>query len=62
MFDDRMGRLNKDQIVEMNDEKAEFYVARGYANVYVAKVVDEQPAVEVQAEKKRPRKTKVVED
>ena len=60
MLDAQLGRLNKDQVIDMPENKANFYVLRGYAKLYVAKVIDEQPVVEV-TPKKRTKKTKVIE-
>lgn len=65
MFDDKIGLIKKDTVVDIDEAKAQFYVVRGYAKIYVAKVVDEQPSVEQTIEvqpKKRTKKTKVIED
>ena len=62
MFDDKIGLIKKDTVIDIDDAKAQFYVVRGYAKIYLAKVVEELPAVEVQPEKKRIKKTKVIED
>lgn len=61
LLDDKLGRLMHGDIVDMPEHKARFYLERGDATSYQAKVVVEQPYVqEIEAEepKKRGRKTK----
>lgn len=61
LLDDKLGRLMYGDIVEMPEHKARFYLERGDATSYEAKVVIEQPYVqEIEAEepKKRTRKFK----
>ena len=72
MLDAKLGLLKKDIVLDIEDTKAQFFVARGYAKIYQAKVVDDQPIVVdepqianeqvTQPEKKRTRKTKVVNE
>ena len=47
-FDDRLGKLTKGQEVELPDHKALFYIRHGMAVEYLAKVVDETPAIKVE--------------
>ena len=47
--DDRLGRLRKDQVVELIDHKALFYVARGEAILYETKVKQDLPSQAVGA-------------
>ena len=42
--DDRHGRLRKDQVVDLIDHKAMFYVARGEAILYETKVKQDRPS------------------
>lgn len=62
LLDDKFGKLIKDQVVELPDHKANFYIQRGEVVQYETKVVHERPAipevaVEVEdGEKKRGRK------
>lgn len=61
LLDDKLGRLMHGDIVDMPEHKARFYLERGDAMSYEAKVVVEKPYVqEIEAEepKKRGRKTK----
>lgn len=72
MLDAKLGLLKKDTVLDIEDTKAQFYVVRGYAKVYMAKVVDDQPIVVdepkvaneqvTQPERKRTKKTKVVHE
>lgn len=43
IFDDRVGKMNPGDTVEMPDHKAMFYVARGEAVHYETKVRQERP-------------------
>lgn len=43
LFDDRLGRLVKDQIIDVPEHKALFYVARKEAELYETKVTREKP-------------------
>jgi len=43
ILDDKLGRLNKGQVVEMIEHKANFYIARGEAELYQTKVAREVP-------------------
>ncbi len=62
LLDDKFGKLIKDQVVDLPDHKANFYLQRGEVVQYQTKVVNEVPSVpEVEVvsddgEKKRGRK------
>lgn len=43
VFDDKFGRLNKGQTVDMPDHKARFYIERGEAEYYETKVLRDRP-------------------
>jgi hypothetical protein len=64
ILDDKLGKLIKDQVVDLSDQKANFYIQRGDVILYQTKVVHERPVapeVSVEAEevdKKRGRKPK----
>lgn len=64
IIDDKLGKLFKDQVVDLPDHKANFYIQRGEVVQYQTKVVHEKPVapeVSVEAEdvdKKRGRKPK----
>jgi len=64
ILDDKLGKLMKDEVVDLPDHKAKFYLERGDAVLYQTKVVHERPVVPevvVEAEdvdKKRGRKPK----
>jgi hypothetical protein len=64
ILDDKLGKLMKDEVVDLPDHKANFYIQRGEVVQYQTKVVHERPVVPevvVEAEdvdKKRGRKSK----
>lgn len=61
LLDDKLGRLMHGDVVDMPEHKARFYLERGDAMSYEAKVVVEQPYVQEMEEeepKKRTRKIK----
>ena len=64
ILDDKLGKLTKDEVVDLPDHKANFYLERGDVVLYQTKVIHEQPVaseVEIEAEgvdKKRGRKPK----
>jgi hypothetical protein len=43
IFDDRMGKLTKGQVVDLPDHKAKFYIQRGEVEYYETKVLRERP-------------------
>jgi len=43
IFDDKFGRLNKGQTVDLPDHKARFYIERGEAEYYETKVLRDRP-------------------
>lgn len=43
ILDDKLGRLMHGQVVDLPDHKAQFYVARGDAELYETKVFRENP-------------------
>lgn len=43
IYDDRMGRLNKGQVVDLPDHKANFYIQRGDVEYYETKVLRDRP-------------------
>jgi hypothetical protein len=43
IFDDKLGRLNKGQTVELPEHKARFYLERGEVEYYETKVLRERP-------------------
>lgn len=45
VIDDRKGRLKQGDVVELNDQKALFYINRGEAIRYETKVIQERPIV-----------------
>jgi hypothetical protein len=47
LFDDKLGRLVKNQIVEVIDHKAKFYIERGLAESYETKVMRDRPSLVV---------------
>lgn len=44
ILDDKLGRLMHGQVVDLPDHKAQFYVARGDAELYETKVFRENPS------------------
>lgn len=44
ILDDKLGRLMHGQVVDLPDHKAQFYVARGDAELYKTKVFRENPS------------------
>ena len=64
ILDDKLGKLMKNEVVDLPDHKANFYIQRGEVVQYQTKVVHERPVVPevvVEAEdvdKKRGRKPK----
>lgn len=45
IFDDRLGRLLKGQVVDMPDHKAKFFMARGDVELYLTKVMRDRPTL-----------------
>lgn len=45
IFDDRLGRLLKGQVVDMPDHKAKFFVERGDVELYLTKVMRDRPSL-----------------
>lgn len=43
IYDDRFGRLNKGQVVDLPDHKARFYLERGEVEYYETKVLRDRP-------------------
>jgi hypothetical protein len=43
IFDDKLGRLMHGQVVDLPEHKAQFYIARGDAELYETKVFRENP-------------------
>ena len=43
IFDDRLGRLNKGDIKDMPEHKANFYLQRGEVELYETKVIRDRP-------------------
>lgn len=43
IYDDKFGRLNKGQTVDLPDHKARFYLERGEVEYYETKVVRDRP-------------------
>lgn len=43
VLDDRLGRLQKGQVVEVADHKARFYISEGLAEAYETKVMRDHP-------------------
>ena len=43
IYDDKFGRLNKGQTVDLPDHKARFYIERGEAEYYETKVLRDRP-------------------
>lgn len=44
IFDDRLGRLNKGDVKDMPDHKANFYLRRGEVELYETKVIRDRPS------------------
>ena len=57
ILDDKLGKLTKDQVVDLPDHKANFYLNRGEAVQYQTKVVYQAPAPTVSVDKPKGRKT-----
>jgi hypothetical protein len=45
VLDDKLGRLNKDQVVDLVDHKARFYIETGMAELYETKVLRDRPSM-----------------
>ena len=43
IFDDRLGRLNKGDVKDMPDHKANFYLQRGEVELYETKIIRSRP-------------------
>lgn len=43
ILDDKLGKLMKDDVVDLPDHKAQFYLERGEVTVYKTKVLHESP-------------------
>lgn len=46
VFDDKLGRLNEGQVVELSDRKANFYIQEGLAMPYQTKVLQDRPLLD----------------
>jgi hypothetical protein len=57
ILDDKLGKLTKDQVVDLPDHKANFYLTRGEAVQYQTKVVYQSPVPTVNVDKPKGRKT-----
>jgi hypothetical protein len=47
IYDDKAGRLNKGQVVDLPAHKARFYIERGEVEYYETKVIRERPSLTV---------------
>ena len=43
IYDDKLGRVNKGQTIDLPDHKARFYIERGEAEYYETKVLRDRP-------------------
>lgn len=47
VLDDKLGRLKQDDVVELPDQKAMFYIQRGEAVNYQTKIISDFPSLTV---------------
>lgn len=47
IYDDKAGRLNKGQVVDLPAHKAQFYIERGEVEYYETKVIRDRPSMTV---------------
>ena len=63
-YHDRLGKVNKDQVVDITDSQAKMFLERGAVELYETKVVHQAPAEDnvVDERPRRGRKPKVSEE